>query len=377
MTASHSPAQAEIAEPIAAAKPEIRFCNAHDIAKVEAFIDAHWAKGHVLAHDRTLMDWQHKDAVTDRYTYAVAQRPGVDELDAIIGFISTSQYDPALCQHNTIWFTTWMVSPLIKAGGLGMRLLRFVQQNEPHTLVGTVGNNAAVAPVYKALGYTTGILDRYVIANLSLQTFHLLQGHENISKHPKTSDDITIRMLDEADLSTCGIDALIAHTATPKKTPAYLAARYLHHPRYSYQLLGIEQAGTLRALAVTRLCEAPAADNKTATALRVVDWFGSDNAIGITGEALSAYLTQTGAEYADLYVHGIAADAFKQSSWHKVEPDGPLVVPNYFEPFAASNTDIRFAIRHQDKQTPALRLFKADADQDRPNTLPQQENSAS
>lgn len=376
MTASETVAATKAAEATSATRPDIRFCNAQDIVRVEAFLDAHWAKGHVLAHDRTLMDWQHKDAATGRYTYAVAQRPGVKELDAIIGFISTSQYDPTLSQDNAIWFTTWMVSPLIKAGGLGMRLLRFVQQSEPHTLVGTVGNNAAVAPVYKALGYTTGTLDRYVIANPALQAFHLLQGRDSIAPRATKTSDIAIRILDDAALATQEVSTLFENTAAPKKTPAYVAARYLHHPRYTYRLLGIEQSGTLQSLAVTRVCETTTADGHTATALRVVDWFGPDDAMGITGEALSAYLTQTGAEYADLYVHGIAADAFEQSAWHKVETDGPLIVPNYFEPFAASNTEIRFAVRQADKRETSIRLFKADADQDRPNTLPQQENSA-
>jgi hypothetical protein len=374
MTAS-SPIAATAAEPPPATQPDIRFCTPQDIVRVEAFLDTHWAKGHVLAHDRTLMDWQHKDAAGGRYTYAIAQRQGVEELDAIIGFISTSQYDPALSDDNTIWFTTWMVSPHIKAGGLGMRLLRFVQQSEPHTLVGTVGNNAAVAPVYKALGYTTGILDRYVIANPALQTFHLLQGHEGIAQSTPDTNTTTIRMLEATDLTTPDVAALFSHTAAPRKTPAYVAARYLHHPRYSYRLLGIEQSGTLRALAVTRLCQAPTTGGQTATALRVVDWFGPDDAMGITGNALRDYLTQTGAEYADLYVHGMPASAFEQSAWHRVETDGPLIVPNYFEPFAASNTEIRFAVRRPDRQDAALRLFKADADQDRPNTLPQQENS--
>lgn len=374
MTAS-SPIAATAAELPPATQPDIRFCTPQDIVRVEAFLDAHWAKGHVLAHDRTLMDWQHKDAAGGRYTYAVAQRQGVEELDAIIGFISTSQYDTALSGDNAIWFTTWMVSPHIKAGGLGMRLLRFVQQSEPHTLVGTVGNNAAVAPVYKALGYTTGTLDRYVIANPTLQTFHLLQGRDSIGPGAPETDDISIRILNEADLTTPDISALFSHTAAPRKTPAYVAARYLHHPRYSYRLLGIEQSGTLRALAVTRECEAPATNGHAATALRVVDWFGPDDAMGITGNALRDYLTQTGAEYADLYVHGMPASALEQSAWHRVETDGPLIVPNYFEPFAASNTEIRFAVRRPDRQDAALRLFKADADQDRPNTLPQQENS--
>lgn len=369
-----APSPQPVAQAAASAQPDIRFCRADDIGRVEAFLDAHWAKGHVLAHDRTLMDWQHKDH--DRYTYVIASRPGVAELDAILGFISTRQYDATLSDSNAVWLTTWMVNPNIKAGGLGMRVARFVQQNEPHTLIGTVGNNAAVEPVYKALGYTTGLLDRYVITNPVIQAFHLLQGPVTAHQHATNMQPAAIRVLSAADLTTPDINRLIAHAAAPRKTPAYLVARYLDHPRYTYQLMGIEQTGELKAIAVTRLCEA-ASDGTTAPALRVVDWFGPDNAIAPTGAALSTYLADTGIEYADLYVHGLEAAAFADTPWRRVETDGPLIVPNYFEPFAASNTDIRFAVRQQANQSLPVRLFKADADQDRPNTPPRQDDGAS
>lgn len=360
-----------------ATQPDIRFCTKNDIALVEAFLDAHWAKGHVLAHDRTLMDWQHRDVACDRYSYVVASRPGVTELDAILGFISTRQYDASLSRNNAIWLTTWMVNPEIKAGGLGMRVARFVQQHEPHTMIGTVGNNAAVEPVYKALGYTTGLLDRYVITNPAMQKFHLLQGHATLTHQTAGSPSASIRMLSAAQLDTPEVTNLLAHTAAPAKTPAYLAARYLQHPRYTYQLMGVEQSERLVAVAVTRLCTAPVNDGTTATALRVVDWFGPDNALAATGSALSAHLAETGIEYADLYVHGIEAKAFASTLWNRVETDGPLIVPNYFEPFTASNTEIRFAVKQHGEQRAPLRLFKADADQDRPNTPPRQENGTS
>jgi len=267
-----------------------------------------------------------------------------------------------------------MVNPDIKAGGLGMRVARFVQQHEPHTLIGTVGNNAAVEPVYKALGYTTGLLDRYVITNPAKQTFRLLQGHTGRTQQGANSPSATLRMLSAADLATPEVMSLLAHTAAPAKTPAYLAARYLQHPRYTYHLMGVEQAEHLQAVAVTRLCTATTNDGTTEAALRVVDWFGPDDAIAATGSALSAHLAETGIEYADFYVHGIEAGAFADTHWRKVETDGPLIVPNYFEPFTASNTDIRFAVRQHGEQRAPLRLFKADADQDRPNTPPRQEN---
>ncbi|MEQ8747655.1 hypothetical protein [Pyruvatibacter sp.] len=343
--------------------PDIRFCTAGDIVRVQHFLDTHWAKGHVLAHDHTLMDWQHADPANNRYSFVVAQRPGEPEPDAILGFITTRQYAEDITDSNAVWLTTWMVNPAIKAGGLGMRLVRFLQQNEPHTLIGTVGNNAAVAPVYKALGYTTGTLDRYVIINPFLREQHLLRGAARAKSATARPANAVARPLTHTDLCTPQATKLLAASAIPKKTAAYIAARYLHHPTYEYTVYGISTDDAMHALAVTRLCTA-----KGATALRVVDWFGPDAALAPTGNALQDLITRTGAEYADIYVHGIPASAFNATEWQPVPADGPLTVPNYFEPFDAANTDIRFAVKTSVPNAP-VRLFKADADQDRPNTV--------
>lgn len=352
---------------MSAAKPDIRFCTGNDINRVAHFLDTHWAKGHVLAHDRTLMDWQHHDKSKGRHSFVIADRPDSTELDAILGFITTRQYDADLESQNTVWLTTWMVNPTIKAGGLGMRIARFLQQHEPHALIGTVGNNQAVAPVYKALGYTIGELDRYVVINPTKKSFTLLSGVEK--PLPPETTPATVTVLTSTDLARPAIQHLIEKTAAPHKSATYLKNRYLNHPRYQYSLLGIYKPSAPDApiaIAVTRECTA-APGSSPAIALRIVDWFGEDDAIPATGSAISTYIQNINAEYADFYVHGIHADAFAQGPWCPVNPDGTLIVPNYFEPFEQSNPRIRFAVRAQGELPTPTRLFKADADQDRPN----------
>lgn len=40
--------------------PEVHLCETAEIPRVRAFLERHWAKDHVLAHDAALLDWQHK-----------------------------------------------------------------------------------------------------------------------------------------------------------------------------------------------------------------------------------------------------------------------------------------------------------------------------
>jgi len=337
----------------------IEFCAPAHIRKVQAFLHNHWAQNHILAVDRTLMEWQHADSTQNRYSFVIARVPGEDDLCGILGFISNRQYDPALADQNTLWLTTWMARPDMRKSALGIKLLRFLADNEPATAIGTIGNNEQVSGVYAALRYKVGTLNRHAIINSSLSTYRLLSGTPKPSAHRLTTGT-SLKRLQREDLASPEISELIAGS-TPTKTPAYLVNRYLNHPTYSYDILGHIENGKPQAVAIARTCAA-----EGATALRVVDYFGPDGAIPSLSLALQAHIEEKRHEYADLYSYGLSEEAFKRSIFQPIPADGALILPNYFEPFDPQNTTIRFALK---TEAAAFRLFKADADQDRPNQL--------
>ena len=117
---------------------EIHLCRADEIAPVMRFIDNFWAKGHVLAHDRALVDWQHKRP-DGGYNFVVATR--MDDLEpvAVLGFIPTTRYDPALSAHETVWLALWKVRPDASSTGLGLALLRYLTALHPGSAIGVVG----------------------------------------------------------------------------------------------------------------------------------------------------------------------------------------------------------------------------------------------
>ena len=44
---------------------KLRFASEADLPKIKSFIDDHWKKGHILAHDTELIRWQHGNNATD------------------------------------------------------------------------------------------------------------------------------------------------------------------------------------------------------------------------------------------------------------------------------------------------------------------------
>jgi hypothetical protein len=116
------------------------------------------------------------------------------------------------------------------------------------------------------------------------------------------------------------------------------------------------------ALIATRVAE-----HENARALRIVDFAGDPHALAHCGSALAALMIEERAEYADFWQTGFPEEALLSAGLAPVATDGPLIVPNYFEPFLAQNGKILCAI----KAAPSapLMIFRADGDQDRPNRL--------
>ena len=56
----------------------------------------------------------------------------------------------------------------------------------------------------------------------------------------------------------------------------------------------------------------------------------------------------------------------RRAGFTRKDPEGQNVIPNYFEPFLQQNIALAYVTSE-----PNVRVCKADADQDRPNSMPQ------
>lgn len=341
----------------------IRLCTAADVPDVLAWLDHYWKPGHIFTVQRSLFDWQH--ARRDRpgeYSVAMARRDADNALLGVLGYLPTRHFDPALASDNTVWLALWKVRDDVETGGLGLRLVRFVMDTEPHTTIGVLGFKPEVRAIYQALGFSVGELQHYVLPNPDVSHFELASLRpQNRASVP--DGGLTATAVDDDTFSrlAANVDLTDRDAQAPRKTLPYFRARYLQHPIYRYTCLVVRRGTRAIGLLATRT-----ASFGGRRALRVVDYLGPSDAVGHFGPLILAEIRRSGAEYADLYNCGIEPALFERAGFLRVDAGGPDVVPDHFEPFEKRNVRILFALKGRQ---PAV-LFKGDADQDRPNELP-------
>ena len=161
---------------------DIHLCRSDEIADLMSFIHEHWAQNHILSFDRPLMDWQHKNNAGTGYCYVLARANDDNQILGVLGFISTKRYDPKLASDNMLWIALWKARDDCKISGLGLMILQYVVECEPHQSIGIVGVGSETHfNLYNALGYTTGHFDQYFILNPNFKRFKIAVIPEDIS----------------------------------------------------------------------------------------------------------------------------------------------------------------------------------------------------
>ena len=341
------------------ARIRLDFCGLDQADALMRFIHEHWSPNHILSRSRPLLDWQHRDEEAGRYNILLALTDD-GEIVGMLGFIPSSRYDPALADgRETIWLSVWRALDGYSAG-LGLMLLRELERRLKPKWIGTVGINEQVRGIYAAMGYRTGDLTRSYRLNGLIGEHRLIGGPAEAPPSPMGEGRATLRRLNEAEFAGAvrplGLEAT---QQEPAKTPELFRTRYLEHPFYDYQVY-LAEDGASRALIVMRAC-----GHQGATALRWVDFLGDRSVLASIGPAVDALLHDQNAEYVDYY-HVGDLPALEQAGFARLDPEGALILPAYFEPFEQSNVRILYAMKGGSGDDS---LGKGDADQDRPNQL--------
>jgi len=338
----------------------IRRCRASDVPEVLAFLDAHWKRGHVFTVDRALFDWQYGPVDgSPEYSIVIARREEDAALVGMLGYVPTRRFDPALRDDNAVWLALWKVRDDAPSGALGLRLLHYLTEHEPHTSIGVIGFQPQVAAIYTALQYEVGELRHYVLPNPDVSHLELASlDRSRAAAVPHTT--LTTVRLDETNIAStvADLDVCERNGKTPRKTAQYFRDRYLRHPVYQYETCVIRCGDRPVALLASRV-----ATHEGARALRVVDFLGPDELVRDLGAIVLAEVRRCDAEYADVHNWGIDPRLFESAGFLRVDPAAGDVVPNHFEPFERRNAPIRFALKSVRRAV----LFKGDGDQDRPN----------
>jgi hypothetical protein len=345
---------------------EIRFARREDENQLQEFIGAHWKKGHILSLDRQLLAWQHAppdDSTKLNFVLAIDQPTG--GIQALLGYIPLRQFDPALPERD-IFLAMWKVRGDVKAPGLGVSLLHWLQKNTAADLVCAIGLSQMVVPIYRALGYEVGQLDHHVLLNPAIENFRIARGATPTLFPAPSKPAGKLVTLPAGTLPEGILERDVDHwcqQTLPRKSWHYLLGRYTTHPVYEYYFSFAGDRPRARCLLVWRKIAI-----EGSACLRIVDLLGDATALADCAGDLQQLLRSHHAEYIDIDHWGVPADSLLQAGFIDRRQHETLIVPAHFEPFEARNIDIGFCYKafHASRTAP-IRLLRGDSDQDRPN----------
>jgi hypothetical protein len=332
-------------------KYSISVASIHDSSDIMAFINEHWQEGHLLATSEQLFLFQHQNALDPDKLNVVVAKDADSNVKAVLGFVP-SEYANT---KSDIFGALWKVADDVKAPMLGLKLLKFLRGLHSGGYF-TLGLNETSASIYRLMKLNVGQMDHFVLINQTLANYKIAQNAGNIDVSACSEKYRLASLSDEGR-----IEELISNSqCRPKKDMAYMRHRYINHPFYSYELLGIYDGDDVRAMLVVR---EQAHDDSAC--LRIIDYVGDEAYLtGATGP-LTSLLIERGLEYADMLAWGMDKSRLCSNGFTLAGEN--LIIPDYFSPFMPSN--IPLLIAYDADISAPVRLFKGDGDQDRPSRL--------
>lgn len=335
---------------------DVSRCGAAHVSEVMNFIENHWKHGHIMAHDIPLVDFMHKSS-DGNYNFILGEKAGDGGVVGVLGYIPTSQYDPSLCKEKDFWLAIWKG---IAEPGAGLKLLEPIA--EEADTIAAIGINRHVAKVYRWLGFDVLRLKQLYLLNDTMPEFSIARVDR---RNPAClrEDCVDVRLVPVAERELENV--LIETGWRPRKTARYVVNRYLHHPIYRYQVLCARIDGVVKkdCVFVTRKITVG-----TASCLRVVDIVGDFDGLPNLRSAWSSLLAEEGAEFVDCMEFGLSESEERILGMAVLDPQGDVIIPNYFEPFLQENIVITAAVKNPSDSRYVI--FKGDSDQDRPSERP-------
>jgi len=330
---------------------------AHDERpKLQEFVRSYWGRDHVFVRDPAVFDWQHKGP---RAYHCMAARQGA-ELVGIQGVIPLKHFDGEL-PGREVFFGMWRA--LEDRGiGIGLRLYKAILKEYQPDFIGSLGIEPRVIGLHQWQGFTVSVMNHHVALSPFVREFKIATLPDGlVPPARRKASSASFQKLSSRDLDSLPTERLYA-AQSPRKSNVYVRNHFLDHPVYTYEVYGMHANGALQAMCVVR-----AVAKGGAIALRVVDFMGPNEAVSWLGGLVTELLAAYGAEYADLYSCGIPPHLLEAAAFIDRRATPGLIVPNWFEPFTNRNIDIVCARRTSGAAAPP-RLFKADGDQERPNS---------
>ena len=328
-----------------------------ELNKFQEFIRNYWKEGHLFAKETSIFDWQHKGPYN--YNCMVAKQKG--SFVGIHSFIPQSHFDEQL--PKTQIFLTLFRALDNRGIGIGLRLYNNVIKEILPEFIGGIGMNPPLIGFHKWQGFKVDIMEHHVALSPYVNEFKVANVPKDLKvKFQKVNFFTSFQKLTGKKLRDMETNMLYLHQL-PMKSDTYIINRYMNHPMYRYEVYAISKDNMVQALCVIR----PILKDDLVV-LRLVDFIGPNENFPLLHDFVFDLLKSYNAEYLDLYSYGIPSSLLQKAGLINRKEVKNLIIPNYFEPFERKNTDIIIAYKCL-LEHPAVRLFKGDSDQDRPNQI--------
>lgn len=356
----------------------IAACQPCDVTALQCFIDAHWRSGHILANDRDLLLWQFDGRRMD---------PTWDGPSVLLAWQETKLVGmqcliPATINvHGTtvkgVYLSNLLVLPQARQHGVALRLLAAVSQLDVNAWF-DVGINPDVLPLFQALGYNiiqdmprwTAVFDEEAVRRILTDA-----GMRDLPRYstarPTVGSDCARELT--GPLSE-GWNAVWSSRFAPTqvgtaRTADYINWRYVHHPRFSYQVRVVEDVADqgMAGLAVFRI-ETLASRHRV---MRIVEFLAAPSSAPCLASAIVNAGHEAGVAYADFYCTAASIAAPLESAGFLREGPGE-VLPSRLQPVESARFQMTAAWRldpapDRSIEDHALYITRSDGDMDRPN----------
>jgi len=339
-------------------KHVIRMATLDEVPFIMDFIDKYWGNGCLLSRDRAYFEYEF--VIDKQVNFVVAVHKDTGAIDATIGLIQCTKNKP-----SAAFAVMWVCKPKSGTKFLGMILnenLYRISNFWPISGVGLRENTAA--------NIITNVIDdgHYKVAKLA--HYYRLACRDafyvaNIVD-VRRSDDIGSSKKLIPIPTACCLRSWLDFDSLPKtpmyKDAWYIEHRYFNHPYYDFNIWGIESSpGNITGLLVGR-----AVHHNNSACLRIVDFFGDNDALEGIGRELDSIMEANDMEYTDFYCAGIPHETMLKAGFVLRDETDKNIIPNHFEPYEEKNVDILWSAYGAGDD---LRIFKGDGDQGRPKKL--------
>lgn len=336
---------------------DIRRARYEEISDIMSYIDKYWKKGHILAVNRSMFEYEFVDDDQNVNMY-ICREKSTGDICAIEGYIYTA-YDVKL---RDAWGCLWHARADNKILLLGTYLRKkLISEIGIRHFVG-VGDNpsTSIKLAKEAFKEHTCKMDHfYKLNNIPDYKIAVIK-HKGCGYGKKDPEkEYNFRRLRTSE-EVYSFDCNKYCEQVPFLDHCYIIRRYFHHPVYQYEIYSaVSPNGATEALFIFRRVNI-----NDRVALRLMRFVGDQKVIGDSYSFFEELLQDEAVEYIDFYCAGFDKRYLYEAGFYLKEDNDTNIIPNYFEPFVQKNIAI-----YCDSTSDNTIYCKGDADQDRPNII--------